>query len=74
MVLRGYLDASGLYFLDGMVSAVVSEGHFFATRAEGKGEELKAEANAKDGYVSCDQGFEHAIGVECAGGWVAGSV
>ena len=52
VVLGGDLDAGGEQVADGVVCAVVSEGHLLRLRTEDDGEDLVAEADAEDGGLA----------------------
>ena len=51
VVLRGDLDATCEDVTDGVVRAVMSEGHLLRLGAEDDGEDLVAEADAEDGSL-----------------------
>lgn len=72
VVLGGDGDFSSFEVFDGLVTAAVPEFEFEGFGAEGVGDDLMPEANAKGG-VMLDECFDGGVGVSYCGG-IAGSV
>ena len=74
VVLAGYVNFAGLQVFDGVVCAAMPTWHFRGFCAEGKRQNLVAEANAEQGDAAFDDFLDNRRGIYASGGGIARAV